>query len=216
MMPFTVEGLDLNERNHMELDLSMSLISKRGKTVLSRSIPIKGKPALRGNSVWSVAVLRLTAGLEQGDYTFKIEVEDRQSREAASAEKSVTLIKPQLAFQTVQFFYDAKYTVPSSARFSLGQSLHFRAKIVGLEDLKGMYKVIQSFSIADAKTKKVIHRHSSPPQSKNLGKPGAFWSVFGHTGMFTRPGKFLLRIQLTDQIADKMVTAELPFEILQP
>lgn len=213
IMPFILHGIDLSTPASIQLDLGMALIDSRGKTTLARTIPMKGKPTLQGRELWAVAILNIPAGLAEGDYTFRVTVESSDGSRSAQFERSIQLKEPELTVRIVRFYYDKKYTVPAGARFLLGQNLYFRAQVIGLDDLNGMYRISQSFAVVDPKTKKELHIRESGPQAQNIGRPGATWNMSGNTGLLTRTGKFLLRIKATDEVANKTVVKEIPFEV---
>ena len=211
-MPFTVTGLEISNRQPLRLEVNVALISKRGKTVLAKTYPIKGTPTLRGTSAWCVAVLPLSAPLDSGHYTLRINVEDLQQNQADVVEKPITVIDRRLAFSSVGFYLDKKRTVPASSKLTCGQSLHLKARFVGLENAAGVYRANQTVSVLDAKTKEVLVSQDFPTRSK--APANQVLTFTGHLGLMTRPGIFILRIQLTDQIAQKSVSQDLSFEVL--
>jgi hypothetical protein len=105
--------------------------------------------------------------------------------------------------------------VAAPQKAQVGYTLHPRFGLVGIEVSKGRMDVVSKVEIVDEEAKdvrSVIDVVLRGPASAQGGSVSLDLS----TNRLTRPGRFLIRVTCTDNIANKTLKFELPLEVTAP
>jgi len=210
---FSVTGLKTREENHLDLEITATLADSRGKVVLAHTMPGGGPFTLIGGAQTLWAVLPIQSALSPGEYTFNVTLTDNIANKRVTFERKVRLRPPEFAVRAVEFFFDSEMRIPAPCRVQVGQTLYHRIKVSGENP---HMEVHQKLEIIDYETKVAVPKPweaTIKGDEVMLGLGAAFQ---GNTGMLTRAGRFILRCTLTDSIAKKTLTFEVPLHVMSP
>jgi hypothetical protein len=159
--------------------------------------------------------LPLKRGLEPGEYTCTLTVEDRLAGRKARWVQKVKVRSPKLALVPVGFAYDAKGEAIAPAGGHAGQILSTSWAILGLDPGPGNVDVSLDIRVLDSEgrlmikpVKTAIVKANPLPEAPDAGIDFAL--------PLSRPGSFVLSVAATDRVAKKSTRFEMTFHVSEP
>jgi hypothetical protein len=209
---FDIDGLKVDKSGSMFYSMSMEVRDSSNKSVYKSEPQDLDMPApLGGNSVPGFAHVDLGRDMQPGDYTLKVTVTDRATRETKFFEKKFEVLRPTFGMVQLKIAYDKDGAVPAPHIGVAGQSLWVNFNAVNFErggnpmnpDIK------LEMVVLDEKGKPTLNGPiggsiTELPREFSYA-PTQFWLPLN------RAGKFTVKLKATDMISKK--TAELSFPI---
>jgi hypothetical protein len=215
---FTVVGFTTNDDGRLAGELAYSVTDASGKVVLKDAVAIQQTLALGGGTFPGHASVTIGEEMPVGEYTFKVTITDNLARASDSFERKFTCKAQEFALVAVRFSQDAEGRIPATVGGIVSQTLFIKARGVGFDKSKGELDLEMSIQVFDAKGKPVMPKpirslvHNEDP---NVVKAATVINLRGELTL-NRPGEFVLKIALTDTIAKKTATFEVPLKVTKP
>jgi hypothetical protein len=215
---YRIIGLEPDSNGRVKGELRVVLTDGAGKEVLQNKSAIDGLVVLGGGTLPGTASVRLPAAAAPGEYTLTVTYNDSRSPRPAAFQRKLTLKPAGFALLNPRFFYDAEHRVSALAGGLVGQALHFRLNVVGLDRAGGKAAARMEARVLDAEGKDVLARpiraefSTADPEEVKRAEVVTF-----HAQMdLTRAGKFKLRITVADGVTGKRATFETPLSVTPP
>jgi hypothetical protein len=159
--------------------------------------------------------LPLKWGLEPGEYTCTLTVEDHLAGRQAKWVQKIKVRSPELAIVPVRFAYDAKGDAIAPAGGHAGQMLYTKWEILGLDPGPGNVNVLLELQVRDAEGKLM-----TKPAKTSLVNDNPFPTPpdagIDFVLPLSRPGSFVLWLKATDRITKKSTEFETTFHVSEP
>ncbi len=210
-------GLTLDSEGMIDSELTWKFTAPDGKVVFTQSIPQKGKIFLGGGGgPGSVQGMLDDPTLVPGDYQVELTVKDNLTSKEATAFYPVHVKPVEFALTRAGFSYDAEGAVPAPAGGVVGQSLCFRARVLGFSVDEGHIHLEHSMQVLDAKGRPQmpqplhgsVKRYSPLLESHDDSHIDIAFPV-----RFNRAGDFTLCVTAEDKIANKTVQLRIPLHV---
>jgi hypothetical protein len=211
---FRLAGAQVKDGRSLDLEVAVRLLNSGGKEVLLKRAPCAGETCFPGKPFWCLAHLPLAEPLPPGEYTAEVVVTDNISSKSASFRREVRLKAPELAVQSVQFYYDAEGKIPAPPRAQVGQTLHLRVIVMNCQARDGKLEVTLKNELGEAgAAPATVNEVTARGETTAPTAPATFNAC---TGPLLHPGHYTLRLTATDQVAGKAVMVEVPLEVTEP
>jgi hypothetical protein len=208
---FDIEGLKVDKSGSMLYNMAMEVRDNKDKVVYkSEPQDLDAPVPLGGHSLPGFAHVDSWRDMPPGDYTLKVTVTDRSTRESKLFEKKFEVLRPVFGLIKLSISYDRDGQVPAPHIGVAGQSFWVSFNAVNFErggdknpDIK--FEMV----VLDEKGKPTL---DSPIGGSIVELPREF--SFAPTQFWlplNRAGKFTVKLKATDNIGKK--TAELSFPI---
>jgi hypothetical protein len=213
-LEFDIEGITFAPDGKVKYSMSLEAVDTKGKLIYRQNpTDQEAVASLGGKSVPGQA--RLDIGLDQpaGDYTVKVVVTDRASKQVQSITQKVRVLPPAFGIVQVKATSDPEGTVPAGLLGS-GQSVWVNFAVVRFERDKGKQQPNIQFEmrILDVAGKPTLAKPESgtidrdvPVADKLLG--GQFYVAVN------RPGKFVVELKAEDKVAGKSASVSFPLTV---
>jgi hypothetical protein len=220
LVRYRVTGVQVDAAGKTDVESETKLINPRGKTVFETKPTIREELSLGGNTFPSFTVLDVPPPdkAPPGEYTLIVQVRDRISKETASFERKLT-VKP-VSFQIVipRFFRDADAKVPTNVGGLVGESLHFKLRVIGFDKSKKKAHVTLKVQVLDSDGKDVTEKpyviDAKVDNSEEVARIS--FLKFHHPTYLNRPGNFILRLTAEDMFGNQKSVFETPLKVIAP
>ena len=159
--------------------------------------------------------LPLKGGLDPGEYTCTLTVQDRLAGRQAKWVQKIKVRSPELAIVPVGFAYDAKGDAVAPAGGHAGQLLYTKWAILGLDPGPGKVNILLELRVRDCEGKPLTKPATTSLVNDNpLPTPPDAGIDF--VLPLSRPGSFVLWVKVTDRITKKSTEFETTFHVSEP
>jgi hypothetical protein len=215
---YRISGAKVDDAGKLDLSLVVQ-VSAKGKVLFENKGQLKEAVVFGGPSIPGVAQMALTGGIIPGEYTLQVTVKDNHSGETASFQRKVTVKANTFAIVAPQFFYDAAGKVPAPAGGVVGQALFFKLRVIGLDRSKGKIDTTMKVELSESEGKEGLLSKpinaSFKSEDPAVLKTVAYVTYDGYFAL-NREGSFVLKITITDQIADKSTVFSTVLNVKSP
>jgi hypothetical protein len=211
---FVVKGLRLRDGHGIDAETEIQLLNAWGKVVQLERKPFAFDTEFPGNEAWFFAALPIRGAMTVGEYTCKVTVRDNVSAASSRFERKIRIRPARFGVQSILYFHDAEYRFPAPATVQVCQNIHARLALRGFAVKDGQCDLDLVQSVIDADTEEILLSHEANLKvaAQATGAP----CFNAATGMISRPGRFILRFEVTDNNAGKSVTFEAPLRVTRP
>jgi hypothetical protein len=218
---FDIEGLRVGDDGKVLYRMGMELTKAGKKEPEFRQEPrdLEADNTLGGTRVPAFA--RTTVGLDTppGEYTFKVSVTDRATKQTKELSRTFTVIPPRLGLVQVSLFSynDGRGTaMPAPPLGVPGQAilLHFAVVGFALDKDKMQPNVVTEVRVLDEAGKPVV---AKPPTGTTTEVPAQFKKILpmDFPVQLNRSGKFKLEIKVTDKLTNKTAQETLDLTVIE-
>jgi hypothetical protein len=217
---YQVTGVKVDSDGKPDVEVTMRLVNPFGKTVFEEKPTMRKELSLGGNTFPAFATLKVPTAQKApvGEYTFSVQVRDKLSSETASWERKLT-VKP-VSFQIVdqRFWRDAEAKIPASAGGMVGESVHFKLRVIGFDKSKKKVQTRLTVQILDEAGKETLEKPHVIKAEVNDAEEAAKASQvnFNHVLHLNRTGNFTLRLTAQDLVGDQKSVFETPLKVVAP
>lgn len=209
---FDIEGITVNENNQARYSLALETLDSSGKVWFKREPVSKTDYVfLGGNRIPARAFVGV--GLQQppGDYTMRVIVTDEANKASQSFERKFTVLPKGFGIVAINTTYDDKGQMSLPNTLVVGQSMFLHFGVVGFQrDPKTKQpRVREELLILDESGQPTLAKPLSHVTESGLGENEEFYNLRFLLPM-TRPGKFNLKLTITDMITNKTASVTLP------
>jgi hypothetical protein len=207
---FDIVGLTVDPAGKASYAIELELTDAAGKPVFKPNPRDQESIlALGGNRLPAFARFDLSQDQKPGDYTLKVTVTDKPSKQPKSFSEKFTVLPRGFALVAVSISADPEGAVPAGL-LGTGQVVYVNAAIINfVRGTNQQPKVSVSLAITEAGKPTLAQPFSGTFDSGVPANAGALPAQFALS--LNRPGKFTLEVKATDEVAKK--TATLTFEI---
>jgi hypothetical protein len=215
LVRFTIAGVKMDDDGRVRLELTVAYADAKGKVIDKNTLPIQSVLALGGGSLPGIARVAINPDTPTGEYTLQVTVTDRLSKESASFEHKFTVKEAEFALVAIRFYQDREGRSAAPAGGTVGQTNFIQLRAIGFDRSKGEYDLELTLQIFDAKGNAVMPKpvramiHSKDPK---VVRAAAALPLTADITL-NRPGDFVLRITLTDNLVKKTVKFEAPVKV---
>lgn len=215
---FVVTGVRTDAENRTDGLLSLKLHDADGKLLGVQDTPLKSQVNLGGDAIPTQARFNLGDKLPAGDYSLTITYTDKISSEKATFQRKFTSKPSEFALVAPDFSYDLDGKLPAPAGGVVGQLLHFRIRAIGLDRTQEKISASMALQVFDAQGKEELAKPLTAAFKNDDAEVVKQIPVvnFRSQLLLNRPGDFVIRVTVTDQIAKKTAKFELPLHVTAP
>jgi hypothetical protein len=215
---FTVTGLKTDSTGKVDAAVKFKLADPKGNVLGENTFSSSGILNLGGNSFLAFVNLPMPDQVPVGKNTLTITVTDYLAKESASFERQVTGRKMKLQIVGLEFFHDSDGKLPASTNATLGEPLHFRLRVIGLDRSQEKIHVEMALQTLDSEGKENLPKPLIFPVREEDAKAVQRTSfVFFKSSIGpNRVGKFTLRITINDKITNQSTQLEVPVTVTAP
>ena len=130
---FQIAGVKTDADGKTDVEIQLKLVNPAGKTVFEKKTTVLRQLALGDNTLPGYAYLPVPEKAPPGEYTFTVQITDRLAKETASFERKLTCKPVSFQIIDVRFWHDADSKVPAPAGGLLGETAHFKLRIIGFD-----------------------------------------------------------------------------------
>ncbi len=217
---FDIHGFGLKDDGLGDLDVSCRVVDALGKVRHAFSYQVKADKWDRADAFNRQAAFHtLPDDARPGKYELELSLEDRVTRQQASASIPFTVKPTELALVSPRFFYDEKRTCRAPLSGSINQRIFFDCDVIGEDRSQGKIDLNASIELVDAAGKSVFQRSQlidvlcqgdELPMNISQHMMVHGWVHLRH------PGKYALRIVVLDKMTGRTASLELPLEVRDP
>jgi hypothetical protein len=213
-LEFAIEGITVAVDGKVHYSMALEVADSKGKTIFRQNpADLEALASLGGRSVPAQA--HVDVGLDQpaGDYTVKVTVTDRASKQTRFFTQKLSVLPAAFGIVQLKASSDPEGTVPA-ALVATGETVWINWAIVGFgrdkvkqqPDLEFEMRILdESGKPTLTKPDTGVIRQNVPPSDKLLGGQFAISA--------NRPGKFVVELKAVDKIASKSATASFPLTV---
>ncbi len=215
---YRITGLEPDTDGRARGELRVVVTDGAGKEVLHRKSAVDGLPVLGGGTLPGTASVRLPATAPPGEYTLTVTYTPSGPPRPAAFRRKLSLKPAGFALLDPRFFHDPEHRVRAPAGGLVGQTLHFRVNVVGLDRAGGKAVASMEVRVLDPDGEEVLARpiraeiSTADPEEVKRAEVVTFRGQMA----LTRAGKFKLRITVADGVAGKKVTFETLLAVTSP
>jgi hypothetical protein len=211
---FDIEGVKPAADGKVGYSLTLEVTNKQGKVEYGLDTPEKEVLNLLGGTTVS-AFAQLDVGLEQpeGAYTLKVTAKDKGSGKTASISYPYTVLPRGFGIVRLKTTYDLDAVIPAPL-VGDGQSLYVTFGVVGFTRDATKKQPKLSLQL------RVLDESGQPTTAKPLAgevKEGVDEKALGVPVQFllplSKPGKFTVELEATDQLANKTAKMSFPLNV---
>jgi hypothetical protein len=215
---YRIAGAKVDDAGKLDLSVVVQ-VSAKGKVLFENKGELKEAVIFGGPSIPGVANVALSGGVIPGEYTLQVTVKDNHAGETASFQRTVKVKASTFVIVAPQFFYDAGGKVPAPAGGLVGQALFFKLRVIGLDRSKGKIDTTMKVEISEAEGQEGLLSKpinaSFKSEDPAVLKTVAYVTYDGHFAL-NREGSFVLKITITDRVADKSTVFSTVLNVKSP
>jgi hypothetical protein len=214
---FDIHGFGVKDDGLADLEVSCRVVDALGKVRHAFSYQVKADKWDREDAFNRQAAFHmLPDDMRPGKYVLELSLEDRVTRQEASASIAFTVKPTELALVSPRFFYDEKRTCRAPLSGSVNQRIFFDCDVIGEDRSQGKIDLNASIDLVDAAGKCVFQRSQlidilchGDELPANISQ-----HVIVHGWVHLQhPGKYTLRIAVLDKLTGRTASLELPLEV---
>jgi hypothetical protein len=212
---FTLAGVRTDADGRMRCEMRLAITDPKGKQLPITEAPLLGIVALGGDVVPANASFELNLDVLPGEYVLTVEVIDRLAKETASFQRKIICKPLEFALVRLRFYQDEAGRVPARIGGTVSQTLFVKFQAIGFDRTQDEIDVEMEITILDEAGKPVIPKpirgafhNEKPAEVKTIDR-----ITLSTTLILNRPGKFVLRILVTDKMTKKKVSFEAPLQV---
>lgn len=211
---FDIEGITVAANGKVQYSTSLEATDAKGK-VIYRQNPenLEAQASLGGKSVPAQAVLDIGLDQPAGDYTVKVVITDRTSKQSQTLTQKFQVPAAEFGIVQVKATSDTEGTVPAGL-LGVGQSIfvNFAAVRFERDKGKGQPQIVFEMRLLDEAGKPTLDKPESGVIDSDV--PASDKLVGGQFPVsLNRAGKFTVELKATDKIAGKTATVTLPLTV---
>jgi hypothetical protein len=213
---YSVQGLSAGEH---AIDVKCSLRNRAGEVLYTLTTPVKDSAVTDGEQSWGASMIPLTAAYPEGEYDVVVAVHDRLTNRTARFERRVTIKPRELALAAAAFAQDPQgRSFINPATIIAGTGVVVQLGVIGHEDGGPEVSLTAEAELIDSGGQPYGPKRTASLTTPNPVRPPVPFPAMLRfdLGALRRPGKYVLRVNVTDQVAHKSRTFELPFGLIDP
>jgi hypothetical protein len=218
LVRYQVAGVKANADGKAELEVSVRLTNADGKVVYeTKPTTRKFDLSLGGDVVQTYGFVTFSEKAPPGEYKLTVTVRDKVSNESASFDRKITC-KP-ASFQIIvpRFYHDSDASVPAGTTLLVGETLHYRFRVIGFDTSQKRVGLIMRAVMVDADGKSLGARPLEVKgETTDPVKADTRRAAFSGQAALHRAGEFKLRVEVEDTIGKKLTTFETPIKVVAP
>ncbi|MCE9534532.1 MAG: hypothetical protein K8T89_25930 [Planctomycetes bacterium] len=215
---YQVAGAKTDADGKTDVEVEMKLTSPTGKKVFDTKNTAKRLLSLGANTYPAFVIMNVPENAPPGEYTLSLNLTDRIGKETATIERKLTC-KP-ISFQIVaiRFWRDPDGKIPAPAGGMVGESVHFKLRVIGFDKSKKKVQTTLSITVLDDKGKPVHEKPQIIKAELNNPDDAVKATQVNYNGLLylNRAGNFTLVLAVDDVLGDKKVKFETPLKVLAP
>lgn len=215
---FDIENLKVDEAGKISYSMGMEMTNAQGKTEYKRDPQdIDFVNSLGGASVPAFAGVEVRSDAPAGEYTLKVTVTDRAAKRTQTLTRKFEVLPIGLGIVRlhVDYFTNTSVVIPAPATGVAGQTLLVNLTVVGfLPGEKKDPNVVGEMQVLDEQGKPTV---AKPFAGESLIERGRGVDVVPMQFLLAlnRPGKFTVRLKITDRNGKKTTEASLPINVVE-
>ena len=215
---YQVSGVKTDADGKTDVEVTMTLANPNGKVVVDQKTPVRRQLSLGANSYPAFAVLAVPEKAPPGEYTFVVKVTDRLASETASFEKKLTCKSTTYQIIVPRFSRDDDGKIPAPAGGILGESIHFKLRVVGFDKSKKKVQTTLTMTILNEVGKATTEKPQIIKAELNNPDEAAKATQVNFNGIIylNRTGNFTVKFSVEDTIAKQTTTYETPLKVTAP
>jgi hypothetical protein len=216
---FVVAGARRNSRGEVDFRAAVRLTDTDSKEAAFQAMPRRTQwLALGGDSFVSFAGLLLDGEVPPGEYRATVTVTDELSAEEATCERPLTVKPLELAVVAPTFSYDPEGRIPAPPGGDPTRTLYWRMNVIGFACPGGEIDLKARIEFLDAAGQERLSDPEDIPIHRGAregASPPRMVYLNGSLGL-SRPGHYLMRVTVTDQVAHKTAKFETSLHVTLP
>jgi hypothetical protein len=219
---FRIVGAIPDDSGCVEIDGIVKLVDAQQRTAATQEIPrAKVRIGVSGHTrkfgVYSTAGFRLYDKAVPGVYRIVVKIRDRGNDAEASFERQVTIVPLKFAIPRFECYADAECTIATSACVAPTQMLHLQFNVIGFEVRNERAAFQAKVSLLDEGGTQL----QDVPTSRNFSSVIEKDSEMGTASFrlpigFNAPGRYRVRIEVTDKVSLKKASFDAPVHVVSP
>jgi len=215
---YLVTGAKVDEQGNVNVEALVQLTDANGKEVSKQTLPFKGTLSLGGDSFSGSAYIVVGEQFLAGTYTLSVTLTDLLASQKVAFQREVKVRSAEFAVVFPRFSYDLEGRVLAPAGGLVNQTLHFRIGAVGFDRSQEKVDLVSHVQLLDTQGKELLPKALETivkVDDPKVVKTTSMANFSGSLGLH-RPGEFTLRITVTDRLAQKTATFEMPLRVKLP
>jgi hypothetical protein len=214
---YTLTGVGTDPDGKVDCELRQTISDAGGKVLLDNKTPIKEALGFGGGYMPGVAAPAFGITTPPGKYVVKVTITDKLREETVSFERAVTVVKPDFAVVRPRLSYDAQGKSAAGLTNVLGTQLFFRMIAVGFDRSQKKIDMTMTVHYYDDKGKDLLPKplmvSTKTDDEEKVAKADSV--TFNGSFACNRPGSFKVKIVITDNMAKKSATFEVPLKVVE-
>jgi hypothetical protein len=213
---FVVSGVSTDKDGRTQVTLAAELVDEAGQILAAvPPTPVHSTLALGGATLANQITFSLPDDFPAGKSRVRGILSDPQAKKIVHCEQPVEVMPQELGMVGLRLANDAEGKSPAGGNLTVNQSLFIVGKAIGFTRKENRIHVVGAMRIFDSAGKEMtphpIAVAIEQEVSEDIRAADFNWSLIAN-----RPGQFKVRLELTDQIANRTVTYELPLVVHTP
>lgn len=211
----TLVHIPINDKKKMEVQLEQVVLDPNGKEVHRSGFALSEYP-LFGTDAPIFARVIVGPDQPRGKYTVILTARDKTTGQTAEARLPFALIDPSFDILNLRFALDAQGAVECAPPVLVGDQWFIVFDIVGAGRIAENVAVWVNLLIADGADKPIFAAQPALRLERPATEKEAQRLVASVRILFSRPGKFRLRLDAYDRAANRTVSKVLAVEVISP
>jgi hypothetical protein len=216
---FDIENLKVGSDGTVLYSMGFELLNSKGnKEYAKEPTDLTAKNDLGGTSMPGFAATEIGVDTAPGEYTMKVTVTDRSSKQTATLERKFEVLPKAFGIVRSMLAYATQSPLAAPSLAVPGQSMYLNFAVVGFTRAKDKEGKEGQPSIAIEIV--VLDEQGNPTLKKPLTDQ-VIEAPKNTTGLpiievlqFNRTGKFTIKATVEDRVAKKKATMELPLKVV--
>lgn len=212
---FEIDGITVAKDGKVTYSMKQEVLDNTGKDrLMSEPVNRVDQAPLGGGKLPGYTFVTAGLDLQPGDYTLKMTVTDNANKATKSFEQKFTVVKPDFGIVAVYASADSGGKLPAPTTGVVGGSIFLHFSAVGFEKDKTKKQPELTFEMVPVENGKPTTETPSIWEVKDGVEEKDFTYSMRYPVPFTRPGKFAIRLTVTDKITKKTATLDVPVTVL--
>jgi hypothetical protein len=214
---FLVNGVQPGPDGKVDLEFRQVITTETGKVLIDKTSPNKELLAYGGTGLVGFSSFATGTSTPPGVYTVKVTANDLLGKTTTFFERKVTILKPAFATVRRELHHDPDRKSPASTTNHLGHRLYYRLIALGYDRSKNTLDLEMSVQIEDDKKQPTMAKPITVPAASDNAEAVGKTETVTFTGFITtnRPGKFTVKITVTDKVSKQSTTWEFPVTVTE-
>ena len=215
---YQIAGVKADKDGKTDLEVAVRLTNADGKALIDVKGPVQKPLSLGGDVFQTFGVVNFPEKAPPGEYKLTVQVRDRMASETASFERKLTCKPPTFQILVPRFSHDVDGKIPAGTTVLIGDSLHYKIRVVGYDKSQKKVALVMKGLVLDADGKDIGAKpmivNGDIADADKVAK--SVQANFTGTVVLHRVGDFRIRITVEDAVAKKSTTFEVPLKVLAP